>query len=59
MMLGNQECDAETAYYLKHGTKPEYKYNCTASPPDCNWEKAYEPDPYYCWHGTRIPQWFE
>ena len=44
MMLGNQECDAETAYYLKHGTKPEYKYNCTASPPDCNWEKAYEPD---------------
>ena len=47
MMLGNQECDAETAYYLKHGTKPEYKYNCTASPPDCNWEKAYEPDPWF------------
>lgn len=45
MMLGNQECDAETAYYLKHSTKPEYKYNCTASPPDCNWEKAYEPRP--------------
>jgi hypothetical protein len=18
-----------------------------------------EPDPYYCWQGTRIPQWFE
>ena len=18
-----------------------------------------EPDPYYCWQGSRIPQWFE
>lgn len=59
MMLGNQECDAETAYYLQYGTYPKYEYNCTVVPPAYDKETDFTPDTYYCWYGTRIPQWFE
>lgn len=28
MMLGNQECDADTAYFLKHGHYPPPRKKC-------------------------------
>ena len=52
--------DYDTAYFMKYGKNPPYrKKDCKFTPPEFDWEVAYEPDPYYCWQGSRIPQWFE
>ena len=59
MILGDQECDEEIAYFLKHGERKPYKRTCTFKPPEFDWETVNEPSPYYCWRGRRIPQWFE
>lgn len=39
----------ETIKGLQESEPPEH----TGTPLDA------EPDAYYCWQGTRIPQWFE
>lgn len=59
MILGEKECDAEIAYYLKHGKMLAIHNKSTPKPAEFDWEKAYEQDSYHCWQGTRIPQWFE
>lgn len=52
--------DYDTAYFLKYGVNPpQVKKKCISTPAKFDWEKTNEPDPYYCWRGTRIPQWFE
>lgn len=63
MILGNQECDEETAYFLMHGKlKPYERSNCQygLSENDIDYHlHENRPDEYYCWQGTRIPCWFE
>ena len=52
--------DYNTAYFMKYGKNaPMYEKHCKFAPAEFDWEVAYEPDPYYCWRGSRIPQWFE
>ncbi|MCM1338892.1 MAG: hypothetical protein NC191_04415 [Muribaculaceae bacterium] len=52
--------DYNTAYFLKYGKIPPYLRNeCSYAPASFDWEQDNKPDPYYCWQGTRIPQWFE
>ena len=53
----NTECDEDIAYILKYGKPKPYKRpECKYAPPE-EWE--IKQDEYYCWRGTRIPQWFE
>ena len=59
MILGNQECDEEMAYFLKYGKIKPYKKTCLYEPAKHDYETDNEPPPYYCWQGSRIPQWFE
>lgn len=60
IILGNTECDHETGYFLEYGKYPPIKEKeCIFAPAEFDWEKANEPDTYYCWQGTRLPQWFE
>lgn len=60
MKLGDSECDYETGYFLTHGQYPPKEDNhCISTPAEYDKERHCEPDPYYCWQGTRIPQWFE
>jgi hypothetical protein len=63
MILGNQECDEETAYFLMHGKLKPYKrpncqYGLSENDIDYHLHES-RPDEYYCWQGTRIPCWFE
>ena len=58
-MLGDDECDEEIAYFLKHGKNKPYKRTCKNTQPQHDYERDNEPEPYYLWQGTRIPQWFE
>ncbi len=52
--------DYNTAYFLKYGKNAPYrKKECAYQPPEFDWETMHNPPPYYCWHGSRIPQWFE
>lgn len=51
--------DYDTAYFMRYGKYPPPRERKKAIPPKVDWETIYEPDPYYCWQGTRIPQWFE
>lgn len=71
MKLGLNECDEETAYFLQHGRYPKHERTCTFAPPERIYSEMFpdidrssegwetQQDPYYCWHGTRIPCWFE
>ena len=83
MILGDNECDWETAFFMTYGRQPtleeiskhhehllkEYLKKQGLSLKE--WQKQIQetekdyhihddaPDAYYCWQGTRIPQWFE
>ena len=63
MILGNEECDEEIAYFLKHGKYPPYeRHKCTYGLTEADIDYHIhnnKPSPYYCWRGWRIPQWFE
>lgn len=49
----------DVLYCFIHGQNPPPKEKCQHAPAEFDWESANEPDPYYCWQGTRLPQWFE
>lgn len=52
--------DYNTAYFLKYGKNAPYKKKeCKYTPPEFDWEQVNKQDEFYCWRGTRIPQWFE
>ena len=52
--------DYNTAYFMKYGRNaPVFKNDCKLAPSEFDWEITYQPDEYYCWQGSRIPQWFE
>lgn len=52
--------DYDTAYFLKYGEKAPYREErCTRKEAAFDWEQVNESAPYYCWQGTRLPQWFE
>lgn len=59
--------DYDTAYFMKYGKRPpaikeEKTIKCFDDAylaESLAYEIMYEPDEYYCWQGTRIPQWFE
>lgn len=60
VLLGDKECDRETAYYLKFGRILPITGKGKPKPPtEFDWEQINEPDHYYCWQGTKMPQWFE
>ena len=62
MKLGEKECDYEIAHFMKCGVYPKVtntcKYGLTDDDIDFYTHKQNF-DEYYCWRGTRIPQWFE
>lgn len=62
MILGNTECDYDTAYFLKNGEYPKKENNCkyglTNDDVDYYIHENRQ-DEYYCWRGSRIPCWFE
>lgn len=47
--LSKEEYEQALRLYIKTLPKKEITMG---------WEEP-EPDKYYCWQGTRIPQWFE
>lgn len=60
MKLSESDLDYEIGYFMKHGTYPPREENkCVYAPAEYDWEQLNEPDSYYCWQGTRLPQWFE
>lgn len=58
MILGNKECDEETAYLLKYGKYPKRENRCTQGQPDIRdaIEREWnEPDmQYQLWRGCRF-----
>lgn len=62
MMLGDKECDWETAHILKYGTRPKIKKTCiyglTENDIDYHMHKD-NVNEFDLWRGTRIPCWFE
>lgn len=62
MILGDKECDEETAYFLKYGEMKPIKRSCQYGLNDDDIDYYIHdkrPDEYYCWQGTQIPRWFE
>lgn len=57
-MLGDNECDEETAYFLKYGKNKPYKRTCKLVPPTEDNEEAYREyqeanfNEYFDWAGT-------
>lgn len=50
----------DALYCFIHGHNPLPKEKtCKQAQAQIDWETIHEPDPYYCWQGTRLPQWFE
>ena len=63
MILGDKECDEETAYFLKHGKlKPYERCSCNYGLGESDNDYHLHDnraDEFYCWQGSRIPCWFE
>jgi hypothetical protein len=61
MILGDKECDEETAYFLTYGEiKPYERCSCQygLSEDDIDYYiHENEPDEFICWQGTQIPSW--
>lgn len=60
MILGNTECDYDTAYFLKYGEYPKVK-KCKQGLPEINrsseiWDR--EPEQYILYRGWRMPDFF-
>lgn len=53
------DLDYDMAYFMQHGKYPPPRVRKKTVPAKGDWETINEPDQYYCWQGTRIPQWFE
>ena len=61
MILGEQECNDEIAYFLTYGEiKPYERSSCQygLSENDIDYHiHEKEPDTYICWQGSQIPKW--
>ena len=63
MILGNNECDSELAYFLEYGELKPYernncKYGLTENDIDYHFHEKKE-DEFICWQGSQIPNWLQ